>query len=399
MTFKFLCRILHLSIVLLLILNGSYSSSAEYNFYRKRWAVIIGINDYKNWPKLVDAVNDARSVKGRLEKRGFEIIYLENQAATRDRITRVLWDELPGKLEWDDLVLVFFSGHSDTEIIDDTTEMGYMIPVDAMPQVWSTAISVEWIRQLSRKLKAKHIYYVFNAGYSSLIFQDSSLINLLANLDSKNLSAPVETNFLNNITEKRSVQMITAGSRGENIVRESSYSLFTKYFLEALDGKADLLPTDEVVTSTELGIYLRLIVSIASNNKQTPLFGPLEGKGDIAFEVSRQVPVPTSPSVATSSLPASTSGFSFVEEDLVQKLFNYYWKNVRTYEDLVNTKKPELKNDQIIQLLVEIIIALEKIKEIGEILPKNPEMDERLSRLSDLIVKFKKKLSDNLHNK
>src|SRR5262249_7479548 len=37
--------------------------------YRDSWAVIIGINAYKSWPRLAYAVNDARAVRDTLEKK------------------------------------------------------------------------------------------------------------------------------------------------------------------------------------------------------------------------------------------------------------------------------------------------------------------------------------------
>src|SRR6185312_7744234 len=68
------------------------------NPYRKSWAVIIGIDDYQNWPKLRYAVNDAAAIEQTLvSKFGFKpenIRKLINRDATRQRIKQVLGDEL-----------------------------------------------------------------------------------------------------------------------------------------------------------------------------------------------------------------------------------------------------------------------------------------------------------------
>lgn len=61
--------------------------------------------------------------------------------------------------------------------------------------------------------------------------------------------------------------------------------MFTFYFLEAIEGKADI-NADNVVTGTELGAYLRPTVSNASRQTQTLLFGRLEGEGEFLFFVA-----------------------------------------------------------------------------------------------------------------
>ena len=45
---------------------------------------------------------------------------------------------------------------------------------------------------------------------------------------------------------------------------------------------------DNVVTGTELGAYLRPTVSNASQQSQTPLYGRLEGEGEILFFVGKR---------------------------------------------------------------------------------------------------------------
>lgn len=69
-------------------------------FYRKSWAVIIGINRYETWPGLEFAVNDARAVQKRLKSLGFdEIITLTDHQATRRNILQLMGDRLPRKVK------------------------------------------------------------------------------------------------------------------------------------------------------------------------------------------------------------------------------------------------------------------------------------------------------------
>src|SRR5262245_46059625 len=45
----------------------------------KRVALVVGNNDYKNVPKLLKAVNDARTMGDTLKQLGFSVMVAENQ--------------------------------------------------------------------------------------------------------------------------------------------------------------------------------------------------------------------------------------------------------------------------------------------------------------------------------
>jgi hypothetical protein len=65
-------------------------------------------------------------------------------------------------------------------------------------------------------------------------------------------------------------------------LEQEGHGLFTKRFLDALDRGGDL-NSDGVLTAFELGNYLRQKVSAESLNRQTPVFGTLEGEGEFVF--------------------------------------------------------------------------------------------------------------------
>jgi hypothetical protein len=87
---------------------------------------------------------------------------------------------------------------------------------------------------------------------------------------------------LEKITSARVRQIITAGGAGEQVFEQDGHGLFTKRFLEALDRGGDL-NGDGVLTAFELGHYLRSRVSTESANRQTPVFGTLDGEGEFVF--------------------------------------------------------------------------------------------------------------------
>lgn len=43
------------------------------NLYRDYHAMVIGISNYEKWPKLPNAVNDAKEVSAKLKEMGFEV--------------------------------------------------------------------------------------------------------------------------------------------------------------------------------------------------------------------------------------------------------------------------------------------------------------------------------------
>ena len=244
------------------------------NFYTQSWAVVIGINDYQIWPTLNYAVNDARSVRTKLLNLGFEparIFELYNRDATKEKILQVVADELPRKTGPNDRVLFFFAGHGQTEELPGGIKRGFLIPVDGdVDNLYSKSIPMNVVADISQRIPAKHVLFVMDACYSGLALARSSPLSAQS------------PGYLEKITSARARQIITAGGAGEQVFEQEGHGLFTKRFLEALDRGGDL-NSDGVLTAFELGNYLRAKVSAESSNRQTPVFGTLEGEGEFVF--------------------------------------------------------------------------------------------------------------------
>ena len=254
----------------------------QLSLYNKSWAVVIGVNNYEKWPGLEYAVNDATSVKKRMEKLGFdEIITLMDNEATKHNITQILGDKLPHEVQREDRLLIFFAGHGLTEEIGGR-QYGYIIPVDGEKQnYYSSAISMAQVREFSKRIQAKHIYYVIDACYSGLGLARSG-----------SRFTPSMKGYLKKVTSLPAIQMLTAGGKGEQVMESDGHGLFTEYFLSGIEGHADT-NTDGVVTASELGAYLRPSVSKASGQKQTPNYGSLEGEGDFVFVLNKGTQITT----------------------------------------------------------------------------------------------------------
>jgi peptidoglycan/xylan/chitin deacetylase (PgdA/CDA1 family)/tetratricopeptide (TPR) repeat protein len=260
-------------------------------YYRESWAVIIGINDYQNWPKLRYAVNDANGVEEALISHfGFQrdhIRKLLNGDATRQRIMEVLGDEFTDgkKVQRDDRVFFFFAGHGATRTFEDNRQLGFIVPVDAdATNYYSTAISMTSLREASDLIPAKHIYFVMDSCYSGLALTRGM------GTYSKDHS------YLDEISRRAARQILTAGGADQQVADDGpgGHSVFTWALLEGLQGKADL-DGNGVITASELGAYVSPIV--ASFAKQTPTVGNLMGSegGEFMFELQ--------PTALTSNTP------------------------------------------------------------------------------------------------
>ena len=244
------------------------------NFYSSSWAVVVGINDYQSWPSLNYAVNDARNVRSKLLDLGFEsgkIFELYNREATKENILRVVADELPRKTGPNDRVLLFFAGHGQTEDLPGGIKRGFLIPVDGdLNNLYAKSIPMNVVADISQRIPARHLLFLMDACYSGLAFARSSPLSSQT------------PGYLEKITSARPRQIITAGGAGEQVFEQEGHGLFTKRLLEAFDRGADL-NSDGLLTALELGNYLRSKVSAESANRQTPVFGTLEGEGAFVF--------------------------------------------------------------------------------------------------------------------
>jgi hypothetical protein len=244
---------------------------AKYNpGYRKSWAVLIGINEYQQWPKLQYAVNDARSVEKLLKGLGFdEVIMVLDGEATQQRILRVLGDELYAKTHDDDRVFIFFAGHGQTQDLPNGGKIGYIIPADGdLHNYYSTAISMRQLQDLAERIRAKHMFYAMDACFSGLLLR----------VRGEALGAPPAE-----LTTAAARQVLTAGSEGELVVESGGHGLFTKAFINGLAGAADA-NKDGFITASELYQYIAPQILEESRNAQNPIFGRLgHGQGEFVF--------------------------------------------------------------------------------------------------------------------
>jgi hypothetical protein len=250
--------------------------------YRSSWAVVIGINRYTRAPRLNYAVNDADIIVATLKQIGFpadKIVTLVDREATKQRIEQLLYGTLR-ETSPDDRVLVFFAGHGVTFSLPRGGEEGYLLPVDGDPDNLAlTAIAMEDVRKISRRIPAKHILFLVDACFSGFAITRD---------------APTKTPdvaYLEAMTREPAVQIITAGRKGEQVLEDEGHGLFTRRVIQGLTGLADM-DQNGIITAQELATWLETRVIRDSDNRQHPQYSRLDGEGQFVFVVQQKAETP-----------------------------------------------------------------------------------------------------------
>jgi tetratricopeptide (TPR) repeat protein len=231
---------------------------------KEDFAIVIGINDYIYWPPLEYAISDAKLIKSVFSNYGYNTICLLNNAATKENIIKTI-KSLNGKRFH--RLLIFFAGHGHTYKINNT-EKGYIIPIDGKRTDYdSHSISLESLKNISKKLNVTHVLFVFDSCYSGLALSRSGGID------------PLLQGYLQEVDRTRSIQVLTAGRKGDQALEKHGHGIFTNLFVKAVKGEADSDQND-ILTASEICQWIRPLVYEQSSRMQLPMYGHLLGEGE-----------------------------------------------------------------------------------------------------------------------
>ena len=181
--------------------------SADFGTYH---ALIIGINDYSNWPQLKFPETDAGDLRQILIKRyGFasqRVTYLSGTDATRSKILGGLRQKLEA-LDKNDNLLIYYAGHGQ---LDPLTETGYWIPTEAGLYDESGWIAFSNIKTLltGPGVKAKSVMVLTDSCYGGALSRSGP---------TPGHKGPTDDNYqqyqkkLSRLAKKRSRQIIASG--------------------------------------------------------------------------------------------------------------------------------------------------------------------------------------------
>lgn len=241
----------------------------------RMYVVAIGINRYKTWLPLGNAVRDAQETLRAFERLGFEprMPPLLDEAATREVLQRLVTHDLT-TLHEDDSLVLFFAGHGHTVTrhiggVRDAT--GYVIPIDAEDPYAGGAhtwLRIDtWLSDVAR-LPPRHILVILDACHSGLALPPMTRYRGQARLWPEQVER---------LRRRRSRRVITSAQDDEQAIDNGpvpGHSLFTGFLLKALAGQMEGITG--FATATDIGAYVHRQVSTFPTSKQSPGIGALE---------------------------------------------------------------------------------------------------------------------------
>lgn len=234
-------------------------------------AVVIGNNQYADYPALASATNDADKVADVLSRRyGFATTLLKN--ANRFEILSAL-NAKREALGPDDNLVVYFAGHGE---IDAATKQGYWIPADGRQDAPASWLSNRAISDILNTMNAKHVLVVADSCYSGAMTR-SAVPTFSSAMPDKAWAQWVKT-----MSQSRSRTALTSGGlapvpdtgRGNN-------SHFALALIAALEDNAQLLEGQRLFR--EVSSSLAMAAS-ESSLVQNPEYAPIQFAGHEAGE-------------------------------------------------------------------------------------------------------------------
>jgi uncharacterized caspase-like protein len=245
--------------------------------------VAIGIDRYRHWRPLNNAVGDAVGAAALLRELGFEDVVppLLDDQATAEAIEALIADELTS-LAASDSLIVFFAGHGGTRtqrVGDRDVRTGYLIPVDGAAgssrvQSWIEIDS--WLRQISR-LPPRHILVILDTCFSGIAL--SSAVKW-----GRDSGALLDLPFA--AANARPSRLVITSALDDERAMDSGprpgHSLFTGCLIDGLTGGIPSVGVRDgrpVIIGSELGRYVRHRVATYEGRpgwQQTPDLGSFD---------------------------------------------------------------------------------------------------------------------------
>lgn len=236
--------------------------------YYKSWAVVIGVENYLLAPKIPGVIDDAKTVAQAFRQLGFdEVVELYDKDASSRRLQQTLMDFLPRKVGRQDRLVIYFAGHAGITQSSSGKDLGYLVPWDAQVGNVSKSITFEQLKEFSHRSASKHTLFLFDTAVRGWEVSAAQALSL------EGRTAPEDD------TEKRAVQVLTAGDKGESLIRKQDRSLFVQALVKGLSGEADVDKNGWLMAS-EVGRYVSTQVLDQTKGAQHPVFSQLEGDGD-----------------------------------------------------------------------------------------------------------------------
>lgn len=248
---------------------------------RNLWAVVVGINAYRNVRPLSYAVDDARAFCRLLIEQNRvpeeNVLLLLDEQATLPQLRSVMGTHLKSRAGEQDTVLIFFAGHGaaerDVSSPDGDGLEKYLLPVEADPRdLYASALPMREVSHIFRRIRAERLVFIVDACYSGATGGRT--------VSMPGLRAQISDAFLERLSSGKGRVILTASGANEVSAEkaELGHGVFSHFLLQGLKGPADV-DRDGLITVDELYDYVSTEVPRATGQEQHPVRkGTVEGR-------------------------------------------------------------------------------------------------------------------------
>jgi hypothetical protein len=195
------------------------------------FALVVGIDKYKDLPEAEFGGRDAEAVKAHLLALGYperNVIHLTGENATRTGLQKYLEEWLPRNVSPESTVFFYYSGHGAPDV---KTGEAFLVPWDGDPSfLQSTAYPVKQLYEVLGRLKARRVLVALDSCFSGAGGR-SVLARGMRPLVPTMATPPPSAGKLT----------IMAAASGEEVtgsLPEQGHGMFTYHLLKGLSGTA-----------------------------------------------------------------------------------------------------------------------------------------------------------------
>ncbi len=202
-----------------------YDSKINSSHADTYYALLIGIDQYKNFTPLETAVKDVNALDTILRRDyGFQTIIIRNDEATRENIVEAI-NAFRKKLTQNDKFLIYYAGHG---YFDKVTDTSYWIPYDADTDSDTNYIEAKSIVTTNlKRIAARQILIVADSCYAGTLSRST---DVRLQTDQSNRAA-----YLAKLSNRPSRVLIASG--GNEPVSDrggGGHSVFARALLDGL---------------------------------------------------------------------------------------------------------------------------------------------------------------------
>ncbi len=223
------------------------------------YALVIGINQYKDFPPLITAVNDANAVAAALrDQYGFDVRLLQN--STRYEILSAL-NLYRTELDRPDSLVIYYAGHGH---YDREADKAYWLPADAQATSSANWIIADDITTDIRVVRARHVLVISDSCYSGGLTREAS----------PSFTPQERDRYLQKMDAGTSRSLLASG--GNEPVSDSGtggHSVFADALLKGLR----TIPLPRFTAQELFSDYIA--VSVAGRSQQTPQYTYIRNSG------------------------------------------------------------------------------------------------------------------------